>query len=104
MSFDNGYFNGSNLQYLEGKEIDGYIPDNKQAQKAKDKKIKDNPYSKDKFEYDEDQDYFTCPEGEVLTRKGAYKRDNKVKYAYYGADSETVRIGRSVSGKQEEEG
>lgn len=103
MSFDNGYYSGRNLQYLGEKEIDGYIPNSKQAQKAKGKKIKDNPYSKDKFEYVSDQkdlkllqisnlqdvpdrDCFICPEGEVLTRKGAYELDNKVQYAYYGAD------------------
>jgi hypothetical protein len=99
MSFDNGYFKGSNLRYLEEKEIDGYIPNSKQAQKAKNKKIKDSPYSKDKFEYDEDQDYFICPEGEVLTRKGVYERDNKVQYAYYGADCRNCPHRQACVGK-----
>ena len=77
----------------------GYIPDSKQAQRAKDKKIKDNPYSKDKFEYDEYRDCFICPEGKVLTRKGAYERNNKVQYAYYGADCRNCPHRLACAGK-----
>ncbi|KAF5427352.1 hypothetical protein C5S39_13625, partial [Candidatus Methanophagaceae archaeon] len=39
------------------------------AQEHKGKKIVDNPYSKDKFEYDEANDQFICPNGDVLIRK-----------------------------------
>ena len=70
ISYDNGYYSGPNLQYLEEKGLDGYIPDSKQAQEMKGKKVKDDPYSKDKFEYDEEKDQFICPNGETLTRKG----------------------------------
>ena len=35
-------------------------------------KKKDKPYSKDKFHYDPFKDEFTCPTGELLTRKGEY--------------------------------
>ncbi len=38
-SMDNGYFDGPNLQYLEEKGRDGYIPDSKQAQEIKGKKF-----------------------------------------------------------------
>ena len=31
MGFDNGYFSGANLRYLERNRLDGYIPDSKQA-------------------------------------------------------------------------
>lgn len=85
-SFDNGYFNGPNLRYLEGKKLDGYIPDSKQAQEMKSKKLKDNPYSKDKFEYDEEKDCFICPQSEVLTKKGEYEYKGKPQYSYYGAN------------------
>jgi len=56
VSNDNGYFTGPNLRYLEEKELDGYIPDSNQPQKMKGKKLKDLPYSKDKFEYDDTSD------------------------------------------------
>jgi len=60
-SMDNGYYGGPNLRYLEEKGLDGYIPDSKQAQKMKGKKVKDGTYSKDKFEYDEEKYQFICP-------------------------------------------
>jgi len=85
-SMDNGYFSGVNLRYLEKKGLDGYIPDSKQAQELKGKKIQDGPYSKDKFMYDEEKDQFICPNGEVLTRKGEYEYNGKPLYTYYGAN------------------
>lgn len=85
ISADNGYFSGSNLQYLEKKGLEGYIPNSKQAQQMKGKKVKESPYSKDKFEYDEKTDCFICPQGQVLPRKGMYEDNNgKLRYAYYG--------------------
>lgn len=85
-SSDNGYFNGSNLRYLEERGLDGYIPDSKQAGEMKGNKPNDGPYSKDKFEYDEDKDQFVCPNGEILVRKGEYEYSGKPLYAYYGAN------------------
>jgi len=86
LGFDNGYFSGANLRYLEEKGMDGYIPDSKQAGEMKGNKPKDGPYSKDKFEYDEDKDQFICPNGEMLSRKGEYEYNGKPLYAYYGAN------------------
>jgi len=84
ISADNGYFSGSNLQYLEKKGLEGYIPNSKQAQQMKGKKVKESPYSKDKFVYDEKTDCFICPQGQVLTCKGVYKGNNDTtRYAYY---------------------
>ena len=85
-SSDNGYFNGSNLQYMEERGLDGYIPDSKQAGEMKGNKPKDGPYSKDKFEYEEEKDQFVCPNGEILVRKGEYEYNGKQVYAYYGAN------------------
>ncbi|MEG3225322.1 MAG: hypothetical protein BME94_07365 [Methanobacteriales archaeon Met13] len=85
---DNGYFSGENLNYMEEKGLDGYIPNKKQAGKLKGKKCKDDPYSKDKFAYDPVKDQFTCPETDILTRKGKYfnKRTGKYFHTYYGAN------------------
>ena len=44
LGFDNGYFSGANLRYLEEKGLDGYIPDSKQAQELKGKKPKLSPF------------------------------------------------------------
>jgi len=86
MSFDNGYFSGPNLRYLETKGLDGYIPDRKQAGEMKGNKPKLSPFSKDSFDYDEETDQFLCPNGEILCRKGEYEYNGKQVYAYYGAN------------------
>ena len=103
VSMDNGYFNGPNLRYLEKNEVDGYIPDSKQAQEAKGKKMedRDSPYSKDKFDYDEEKDLFICPNGEVLTRKGEYeyKYTSKSQYSYYGANCGECSYQEECAGK-----
>ena len=99
ISDDNGYFNGPNLQYLEKKKLDGYIPDSKQAQEMKNKKLKDNPYSKDKFEYDEKEDCFICPQGEVLPKKGEYSYKGKRQYNYYGANCGKCPVRSKCAGK-----
>ena len=77
MSFDNGYFSGPNLRYLETNGLDGYIPDRKQAGEMKGNKPKVNLFSKDSFDYDEETDQFLCPSGEILSRKGEYEYNIK---------------------------
>jgi transposase len=99
MSSDNGYFSGENLRYLEQKGLDGYIPDSKQAQKQKGKKVEDRPYSKDKFAYDEEKDQFLCPGGELLTRKGEYEHQGKQVYVYYGANCRDCPFRQDCAGK-----
>jgi transposase len=86
LGFDNGYFSGANLRYLEEKGLDGYIPDRKQAGEMKGNKPKMSPFSKDSFAYDEDKDQFICPNGEILVRKGEYEYKGKPVYAYYCAN------------------
>ncbi|NQE45025.1 hypothetical protein C5S31_03245, partial [ANME-1 cluster archaeon GoMg2] len=98
-NFDNGYYSGANLRYLEEKGLDGYIPDSKQAQKHKGKKVEDSPYSKDKFEYDEENDQFICPHGEVLVRKGEYMNKGKSQYTYYGANCNECPFQDKCAGK-----
>jgi transposase len=99
VSMDNGYFNGPNLQYLEEKGVNGYIPDSKQVQETKGKKMEDSPYSKDKFDYDEEKDQFICPNGEVLTRKGEYEYRGKSQYIYYGANCGECLFQKECVGK-----
>jgi transposase len=86
LGFDNGYFSGANLCYLEEKGLDGYIPDGKQAEEMKGNNPKMSPFSKESFDYDEDKDLFLCPNGEILVRKGEYEYNGKPVYAYYGAN------------------
>lgn len=99
MSWDNGYYNGYNLGFLERKGVDGYIPDSKQAQSMKGKKLTDKLFSKDKFRYDEESDQFICPQGEILTRKGEYIYKGKPLYSYYGANCSGCPMQTECAGK-----
>ena len=99
VSGDNGYSTGPNLRYLEGKKIDGYIPDTKLAGEMKGKKPKDSQYTKDKFRYDEKKDQFICPQGGILTRKGEYQNKGKLQYSYYGARCNQCPVRSECAGK-----
>jgi transposase len=100
MSWDNGYFSGQNLHYLEEKQVDGYIPDCEQAQKMKGKTVADNPYGKEHFRYDEEHDCFFCPEGKMLTRQGEYTYQGKHLVAYYGAPCGSCPVRSACAGKK----
>ncbi len=54
---DAGFFSATNIEYSQENNIDFYvsIPESK------------SPYAKDKFVYDEENDQYICPEGEILT-------------------------------------
>lgn len=99
IGFDNGYFSGVNLHYLEEKGLDAYIPDSKRASKIKGNKLKNNSFSKDLFNYDEDKDQFICPNGEVLSKKGKYKYNGKQKHVYYGANCRNCLFRSECAGK-----
>jgi transposase len=57
-SFDNGYFSGANINFLDNQNINAYIPGQKENC--------DNPYDKSKFEYDKIKDEYLCPERKCL--------------------------------------
>jgi transposase len=99
LSFDNGYFSGANLRYLETNGLDAYIPDRKQAGEMKGNKPKMSPFSKDLFDYDEEKDQFLCPNGGILSRKGEYEYNGKQVYAYYGANCEKCPFRSECAGE-----
>ncbi len=71
-NFDNGYFDGENIKFLNKEQIEGYIP----LQKNKDNK-NDNFL----FTYNAEKDEYICPEGKRLTFIG--KRLEKLKSKWY---------------------
>jgi transposase len=78
---DAGYNKGKNLAYLETiPEIDPYISMHRR------RKI-ENKYSKDKFEYSEQNDEYVCPKGKILEHlRDITKKDQKG--SLYGATIE----------------
>lgn len=73
---DSGYSSYENLEYLEGKGIDGYIPD--QRTESMRKGTMSHPeFHKGKFKYDKTTDAYTCPMERVVAYKGLLKRYGK---------------------------
>ena len=65
ISADTIYLNQISLSYLSDNKIDGLILTRKQS-KEKIRKLNENPYHKDHFDYDYELDAFKCPERNYL--------------------------------------
>jgi len=65
---DCGYGSYSNYEYLEQREIDGYVPDsNFQQYKSGEYEKEENRYHYTNFTYNAVTDSYVCPEGKRLT-------------------------------------
>ena len=69
---DNGYYTVENLLELERRGIEGYIPDQLQAEemtlKAHGKEVPERQFDKRNFVYDAERDLYICPLGKELVR------------------------------------
>ena len=64
---DCGYGSYANYEYLEQREIDGYVPDsNFQQYKSGEYEKEENRYHYSNFTYDSASDSYVCPEGKQL--------------------------------------
>jgi len=81
---DNGYYTVENLVELERRDIEGYIPDEGQAQDAKllsrGKEALARTFDKKNFTYDPETDTYTCPLGKELTRKTRHNTSSRTIY------------------------
>jgi len=77
VSVDNGYHNGENIHFLNTKKLDGYIPDQVEAQKAKGKEVMIDRFNKSNFKFNEIADEFICPEGHKLKFSSKYYSKEK---------------------------
>jgi len=82
---DSGYESGKNLQHLDERKIDAYVASQFYRVQAKEKRgeIAPRPYSKDKFTYHEDGNYYQCPAGEKLEFKRAVTRKKTETTTHY---------------------
>lgn len=79
-SFDNGYLEGSNINFLNSKNIDSYI--------ACQKDSKSELYSKSKFKYDNNSDVYICPENMILSFKSeGFDKTKKKNIRLYKSNS-----------------
>ncbi|MBU4352720.1 MAG: IS1182 family transposase [Nanoarchaeota archaeon] len=77
VTIDNGYYSGENIDYLNKKKFDGYIPNQEESQKAKGKKVDITKFDKRNFKYLKKEDKYLCPEGQKL--KFNYESYDKIK-------------------------
>lgn len=65
---DSGYDSGKNLPLLKERKIDGYVSNPQGKVRAKEKRgdIAPRPFSKDKFTYHSEENYYECPAGQRL--------------------------------------
>lgn len=92
---DTGFHTSENLQYLEDEKMDGYVPDCNfrkrdtrfvTAPRHKEKKTwGKNTYTTEDFPYDSDGDYFTCPQGNRLTKSNSDLTTGDITYYKYTA-------------------
>lgn len=73
---DSGFFSFENLEYLEEKGIEGYMPDQMKESIRKGTR-RNRAYFKSEFRYDQERDCYICPEGERLPLKGINRRKGK---------------------------
>jgi transposase len=81
-NFDNGYFSGENIAFLEGKKIDGYIPDQELAQKMKGKNPKQTYIGT--LNYNRKKDTYAAPNGDIFTFRSEWfdKKKNYMRREY----------------------
>lgn len=77
-SADNGYMSGDNLEALEAAELDAYVATDKGEKKNKTPLDESNrKINKADFVYNEKEDHFTCPAGQILILKSSSKNRKK---------------------------
>ena len=79
-SLDNGYHSGNNLNALEAGGIDAYVAVGKGEKTALESlEESDRRVQKSDFEYDEKNDTFTCPQGQIIELK-RIRKDGRTLY------------------------
>ena len=68
ISADTGYHTETSFEYLEKTDITGLIPDRKQTRENSGRLSK-NPFHKDHFQYDAENDVYICPNNQKLAFK-----------------------------------
>ena len=94
-SFDNGYLDGANINFLKGLHIDAYIA----CQKEKSNKL----YGKNNFKYYKGKDVYICPEGKLLIfqREDFDKKKKKNIRLYTGTACETCSKQKDCTKKKD---
>jgi hypothetical protein len=63
---DAGFRSGANFRELEDRRIDGYIPESSEENIGQDLKHRTDLYTKDEFQYNEENNCYKCPAEKTL--------------------------------------
>jgi transposase len=81
---DSGYYCGNNINYLNRKKLDPYIPMQKEVTKKATGNIENNRFDIGNFEYNEGNDEFICPENKRMKFSyEGYEKERRRKYRIY---------------------
>ena len=72
---DAGYSDSQELEKIEGQEIKVVVPSQRQALHKE-----EGPFNKSRFQYDKENDCYTCPEGHKLLYQTTIKKNGKRYY------------------------
>ncbi len=92
---DTGYGGGDNIKYLEDNDIDAYVPEEGERNIGKTKRPRAHLYGKEAFIYHEQEDYYSCPQGEKLSPVAM----SRVKGKYSSREITTYRTERGICAK-----
>lgn len=87
MSLDNGYYSGQNLAELEQRDVQAYVATHRED-KAGAPEHDTRPLVKADFIYNEEGDFFVCPNDQRLV----LKRKGKASRRLYGAEDEACSV------------
>lgn len=78
---DAGYSSVDDLKDLVDKGKMVVVPNNKQAKQEKNES-KEDPFGKHAFDYNPEQDHYTCPAGHKLYHRSERKQNNRTRFEY----------------------
>ncbi len=95
-SCDAGYYASGNLEFMEDKKIDGYLPDNNESKSGQ-------PFDKRNFSYDREKDRWICPAGQNVAYSGTHydKQKGKEVRVYRGESCCSCALSRECTRQKE---
>ena len=102
LSADTGYYSGNNIHYLNCKRLDPYIPE-KEVTKTITENVEDMRFDISKFEYDEENDEFICPEKQSLKfLYEGYEKERERKYRLYkGTECKKCKFSKNCTKRKD---
>jgi len=85
---DSGYYSAKEIEKCEADGIETYvaIPNQSKPQKSR------GYFTQDEFQYDKDNDYYICPNNQILTKSpSSTTKENGTKKYFYRAGSKTCK-------------